>query len=120
MLSVRGPEYVNGVFQTRFLYFGFGGVGKGGVGEGLGKGWGRVGDGLGRGLGRGWGRVGAGLDFSTSKTRLKNPVNSGSEKGVFWKKGSFQNRFLSARLRQPSRRQPKSAAQPQKTLKWWR
>ena len=49
-------EYVNGVFPTGFLYFGFGGVGKGGglergwggVGEGLGTGWGRVGDGLGR------------------------------------------------------------------------
>ena len=43
--------YVNGVFQTGFLYFGFGGVGNGG----LERGWGRVGAGLGRGLGRGWG-----------------------------------------------------------------
>ena len=58
-------EYVNGVFQTWFLYFGFRGVGKGGlergwggVGEGLGKGWGRVGEGVGAGLGEGWGGLG--------------------------------------------------------------
>ena len=68
-------EYVNGDFQTGFLYFRFGGGLEGGgwrgVGEGLG--WGRVGDGLGGGLGRGWGRVGAGLDFSTSETPLEKP-----------------------------------------------
>ena len=62
-------EYVNGVFQTGLLYFGFRGVGKGGwrgVGEGLGKGWGRVGEGVGAGLGEGWG----GLGF----LYFKNPV----------------------------------------------
>ena len=68
-------EYVNGVFQTGFLYFGFGGVGNGG----LERGWGGVGEGLGRGWGGGWGRVGAGLGRASisilQKPRLKNPVN---------------------------------------------
>ena len=51
------------------------GKGRGGVGEGLRKGWGRVGKGWGRvregareGLERGWGRVGEGLAFYSSKT----------------------------------------------------
>ena len=63
-------EYVNGVFQTGFLYFGFGGGGgwKGGVGEGLGKGWGRGWGGVGGGLGRAWISL-------LQKPRLKNPVN---------------------------------------------
>ena len=63
-------EYVNGVFQTGFLYFGFGG----GVGNGaLERGWGRVGAGLGLGWGGGWGRVGEGFDFYTSKTPFEKP-----------------------------------------------
>ena len=62
-------EYVNGVFQTGFLYFGFGGVGNGG----LERGWGGVGAGLGRGLGKGWGRVGEGFNFCTSKTPFEKP-----------------------------------------------
>ena len=68
-------EYVNGVFQTGFLYFGFRGVGKGG----LERGWGGVGEGLGKGWGGGWGGVGAGLGRAwislLQKPRLKNPVN---------------------------------------------
>ena len=68
-------EYVNGVFQTGFLYFGFRGVGKGG----LERGWGGVGDGLGTGWGGGWGGVGGGLGRAwislLQKPRLKNPVN---------------------------------------------
>ena len=59
-------EYVNGVFQTGFLYFGFRGVGKGG----LERGWGGVGEGLGDGLGRGLGRALGGLGF----LYFKNPV----------------------------------------------
>ena len=69
--SRTNPEYVNGVFQTGFLYFGFGGVGNGG----LERGWGGVGEGLGRGWGGGWGRVGEGLDSILQKPRWKNPVN---------------------------------------------
>ena len=68
-------EYVNGVFQTGFLYFGFGGVGKGGLERGLG----RVGEGVGRGWGGGWGGVGEGLGRDwisiVQEPRLKNPVN---------------------------------------------
>ena len=59
-------EYVNGVFQTGFLSFGFGVVGKGG----LERGWGGVGEGLGRGLGRGLGEGWGGLGF----LYFKNPV----------------------------------------------
>ena len=54
-IGIPTLEYVNGVFQTGFLLFGFGEVGKGGlerVGAGLGKscggGWGGVGEGSGR------------------------------------------------------------------------
>ena len=51
-------------------------TGWGGVGEGLGKDWERVGEGVGgevgEGLGKGWGGLGF-LYFK--KPRLKNPVN---------------------------------------------
>ena len=67
--AVAHLSYVNGVFQTGFCILVSGGLERGGwrgVGEGLGKGWGRVGEGVGAGLGKGWG----GLGF----LYFKNPV----------------------------------------------
>ena len=56
-------EHINGVSRMGFLSFGLQGVG-----EGLGRGWGRVGEGVGEGLGKAW--------FSALRNpRLKKPVN---------------------------------------------
>ena len=64
-------KYVDGVFQSGFLWFGFGG--GGGVGK---RGWkGGLERGVGEGLARGWGRVGEGSAFMIQKPRLKNPIN---------------------------------------------
>ena len=41
--------------------------------EGLGKGWGGVGEGLGRGWGRGWGKVGEASLSMLRQPRLKTP-----------------------------------------------
>ena len=66
--------YVDGVRQARFLViWRWGGGLERGVGEGSGKGWGRVG----AGSGKGWGRVGAGsgrLGFLCFKTFLEKTV----------------------------------------------
>ena len=58
-------------FKRGFCILVSGGVGKGGVGEGLGRGWGGIGEGLGRVLGRGWARVVESLDFYTVDTEIK-------------------------------------------------
>ena len=72
-----------GCFKRFFCNLVWGGwVGKEGwrgVGEGLGRGWERVGVGfgvgVGEGLGRAWGRAGEGLAFYTSKNPvLKTPL----------------------------------------------
>ena len=66
-------------FSNEVFVFWFRGGWKGGVGEGLERGWGGVGEGLGTGWGGGWGGLGGGLGRAwislLQKPRLKNPVN---------------------------------------------
>ena len=65
-LSPKIPEYINGIFQTSNLESG--GIGKGG--------W----RGVGEGLGRGWGKVGEGLAFYSSKTPFEKNHECSLEK----------------------------------------